>query len=156
MNIRDVLIFDEGYKLQAYNDTNNILSVGIGHNLEADPATIILHRRMKRGDTISAHELEALYERDINNVLINLRKNISQYDKYPEKYQIVLQNLAFNLGSHGLMQFHSMLYAMTQKNDDGVIGELLNSEFAHQLPHRAERLVEIIRGQSPTEYQPKH
>lgn len=156
MKMRDVLIFDEGYELKVYPDSLGVLSVGIGHNLEADPATVILHRRLKEGDTISVHELEALYQRDIDNVLLNLRRNISQYDNYPEKYQIVLQNIAFNLGSHGVIQFHGMLFAMTQKDDNGVIREILNSKFAEQLPHRAERLVEIIKGNTPTEYLSKH
>ena len=154
MNPRDMIIFEEGLKYEAYPCTAGHTTIGIGFNVDAHQEVLkqLIHRTIHIGDKISSGEIEILYDYAMNEVVTNLRKTISGYDSYPERYQLALINLCYNLGINGLMNFRHMLYFMTQHNDDGVVAELLASHYATQLPERTARIIQLIRGNIPKEY----
>jgi GH24 family phage-related lysozyme (muramidase) len=56
-----------------------------------------------------------------------LRKNIKDYDQLPKKYQLVLTNIAFNVGSVTEDSFPKLLKAIRNNNDALVRKEMLTS-----------------------------
>ena len=147
--ITNMLIQDEGLKLQAYHDTNNILTIGVGHNLQANPALDILHTKLKLGDSISHSQATQLLQQDINNTLTQLQSHLSNFSSLPNKYQLVLINMCFNLGLTGLLKWQHMLTAMNQNNDQLVIDSIKNSHWILQVPNRANRMIALINNKNP-------
>ena len=63
--------------------------------------------------------------------------------------QMVLVDMAFNLGVHGLIAFHDTLSLISQGNYQRAGAEMLNSAWAKQVGARATRLAEMMRTGKP-------
>lgn len=53
--------------------------------------------------------------------------------------------MAFNLGMNGLKKFKKMLNAIAEGDDVGVVNEMLDSKWAHQVKGRAWELADQWR-----------
>ena len=99
--IKTMVKEDEGYRLTPYNDTRNILTVGIGHNLEAQNSRnsfvkafgedgARLHTHALRGGSLTKDQVDKLFDADYEehlNRTINLIPNLHQH---PPQVQAVL------------------------------------------------------------------
>lgn len=131
MTLREQLIRDEGCKLKVYRDSVGKLTIGVGRNLE------------DKG--ISQQEADAMLDNDIRDftadVLVALPWSLALD---PVRLE-ALVNIAFNVGSHGLMGFRQMLLAMRGGDWYAAAAHLMDSKAARQNPERYERLAEQFR-----------
>lgn len=155
IDIEQMLRFDEGEKFTAYICTGGYLTCGIGHNLDADPATDILKRTIKLGGKITPVESAALFKRDLDRVIYQLTTKLNGYEKMKPKYQVVLINMCFQLGFGGLLKFKNTLAAMRADKKDLVISNMKSSRWYSQTPNRVDRLISVIEGKIPSEYMKK-
>ena len=127
---------DEGVEYEPYKDTAGIDTVGVGHNLKAHPLRLIY--------PISDDEVDAILAQDLERVFAGLDKNMPWWRGLTHARQRVLANMAFNLGTAGLMGFkNTMLYVQNgeyQKAADG----MLASKWAKQVGARAKRLADMM------------
>lgn len=123
---------DEGLVLKPYRDTVGKLTIGIGRNL----------------DDVGINENEALYlaKNDIFKVTSALDVALPWWRTMSEPRQRALANMAFQLGVSGLLQFRKMLAAMQDGDFDKAATEALDSKWATQVPDRAKRITDMIRG----------
>lgn len=152
IDVYKMLAYDEGIRLNAYRDTMGILTVGIGHNLESDPAGEILKRHLNVGDKITEIECQKLFNRDKTHVYHDLDENIKDWSKYAVKYQFILVNMCFNMGINRLLKWANTISAMRRDDHEAVIAGIMNSRYAKQVPNRAKRLCELAKGNIPHEY----
>ena len=96
--LRQDLIRDEGLRLKPYRCTAGKLSIGVGRNLD--------------DVGISKSEAEYMLHNDILNVQIELDRNLPWWRKMSEARQLVLANMAFNMGIQTLLGFKNTLSAM--------------------------------------------
>jgi lysozyme len=121
------LIRDEGIKSKPYKDTQGHLTVGVGHNLDAE------------GLCLAA--ISAQLDYDIHTkALAPLDTNCPWWRNLPEPAQRVLANLCFNMGWGTLSQFTRMLTALEQRDFKSAAAQLRASLYARQVGQRAERL----------------
>ena len=129
--IRQNLIQEEGLELMPYHCTSNPpkLTIGVGRNLD------------DRG--ISEETAMQMLDEDIMICLAELRENIHKFDKYPAPVKETLIDLCFNMGISRLLQFKQTLAyleeGLTTGNYTKAAVELLNSNYAKQLPARSRR-----------------
>lgn len=152
IDIKKMLMADEGYKLIVYRCSAGYLTGGIGHNFEADPAFNIMQRPMHFGAKISPDEAFALFDYDVRKVMAGLNGRLPGFNDMPENYKAVLVNMAFQMGIGGLMRFKKMLAAMSFKDDKATINEIIDSKYYSDTRNRAKRMVALIRGNIPKEY----
>ena len=129
------LIEEEGLILHNYKDQLGIETVGVGHNLEAKPL---------KGITFPLTKKQALIilDQDIDDVYHELIKKISFWDKLDAVRQVVLIDLAFNIGIYGLLKFKKTLYFLENENYKGAAMEMLDSKWATQVQKsRVNRLI---------------
>src|SRR3954464_9663542 len=92
-NVKSDLMRDEGYRDRPYKDSRGFLTIGVGHNLDADglcPSAIL-----------------AQLDWDIDTKALEpLTKYLPWWTDQPEEVQRVLINMCFNLGIHSLLGFH--------------------------------------------------
>lgn len=121
------IVEDEGYRRCVYNDSRGLATVGFGH-------------LMTKADNFKC--IEPQYAVDL------LRKDYRLATKDVEKrypwaegeVKLILINLSFNMGANRLAKFKETLRYLKLKQYDKAAGELLDSRYARQVPHRAARM----------------
>ena len=151
-NISKILAFEEGKELRVYKCTQGFLTVGIGHNLDADPAIDILHRKLKLHDSITEQECNELFQKDVNKVYETIYSKLPWFEFLKEKYKLVIVNMVFQLGINGTLAFKNTLKAIQEDNPDKVIAGMKASKWYKQTPNRVNRLIKLIQEQPINEY----
>ena len=130
--IADALKREEGYVPHCYICTAGAHTVGYGRNIDADG-----------GIGISEDEANHLLRNDIDRTIKECQQWAWFDDLDPARQSVVVQ-LCFQLGRPRLSQFKLMLAALSQQPPDliAAANELLDSQFANQVPARAARLAE--------------
>jgi len=126
VTLREQLIRDEGMRLRPYRDSVGKLTIGVGRNLD------------DKG--ISLGEADLLLDNDLSEYSAAVLARVPSAYKLDEARRAVLVGMAFNMGIAGLMRFKVML-AMVERGDYAEAARaMLDSLWARQVGHRAERL----------------
>lgn len=121
---------DEGLRLKPYKDTVGKLTIGIGRNLD---------------DVGITHgEAYLLLANDVARTYADLVKRAPWFEKLDDVRQRVLLNMAFNLGTEGLMKFTTTLTYIRAGNYKEAAKAMLNSKWAGQVGQRAVRLAKMM------------
>lgn len=143
MNIYDQLDRDESIRLKPYRDNckeigfegrQGKLTIGIGRNLD------------DRG--ISKEEARYLRDNDVAAVTAELRRHLPWVSELDGARFGVLQNMGFNMGVPGLLEFRHMLAWLQAGNYIKAAAEMTDSLWYPQVGARAARLVkQMITGE---------
>ena len=129
--LRETITRHEGSRLNMYQDTLGIWTIGVGHNIE------------EKG--ISPAVMELMLDEDIEEAISELKRSVSFFSKMPEQVQEALVNLSFNMGIPRLMQFKKTLAYLRDGDFEAAADELLDSRYAEQVGRRADEVAEMIR-----------
>ena len=137
---------DEGEVLKVYRDHLGWLTVGVGHLVDArkgaDPAPF--GAPLKLGDAITAAQSEQLLAADIAAKAAELDKALPWWRKLSDTRQRVLLNMAFNLGTEGLLGFTNTLRMVQGGAYSAASEAMLRSKWATQVGERARRLSDMM------------
>ncbi len=123
----------EGFSSKPYRCTAGRLTIGYGRNLDANG--------------ITEEEADRMLSSDLADVIQALCVRLPIYND-PTVSHVrlsVLDNMAFNLGVSGLLQFKKMIAAFEKRDYDTAAKEMLNSKWAKQVKGRAVELSEQMR-----------
>jgi lysozyme len=128
MTLREQLCRDEGVRLKPYRDSVGLLTIGVGHNLEAHG--------------ISQAVCDLLLTEDIADVEAGVRARLpwATPARLGEARHAVLLNMSFNLGLGGLLGFKRFLADVEAGEWTMAATEMMNSKWAQQVGARADRL----------------
>ena len=121
---------EEGFSAYTYLDTRGITTIGYGTNLS-------------RG--ITEAEAEGLLRTRLNDKRISLRSLWKPFADQPVSVRAALLDMAYQLGTDGVLEFHDMLYALERKDYEGAAEAAEASNWDLQTPRRVERIVEVFR-----------
>lgn len=149
----------EGVVLTVYKDSLGIDTIGIGRNLKdrgiSDEEFDMLHvSSMEEVYAVGINEGEALYlaTNDIKIVETELLQKHPCVDELDPVRQMVLVDMAFNMGVPRLCGFKRMWENIYNKNFDGAASEMLDSRWATQVKSRANRLADKMRVGTKTDW----
>lgn len=131
------LIRDEGLKLESYQDTVGLWTIGVGHCLGQE-------RRMV---TITRDEALALFRADVDmaiEVAERLAPYAFQWPIYSDACERALVNMAFNLGEKKLAGFKKFFAALEARDFKGAAEAMMASKWATQVGDRAKRLRDMV------------
>ena len=131
--IVDDLKRHEGLKLHAYQDHLGYWTIGYGRLIDKE-----------RGGGISKDEAEMLLEHDIDRVA-NRLQNERGFRLAPDSVKRALVNMAFQLGTGGLLGFRRMWAALERRDYEQAAEEALDSRWAEQTPNRAAEVAKWIK-----------
>ena len=150
-NFVNKLIAHEGLRLQVYKDTLGIDTIGIGRNLEDRGIT------KEELDWMDIPNMDAIYEYGITEAdAMYLAKNDVQIveeelvlahpcvEELDAVRQLVLMDMAFNMGVPRLRKFQKMWNAVHEKKFDIAAKEMLDSSWANQVKSRATKLAHAM------------
>ena len=145
------LIVAEGLRLQVYKDTLGIDTIGIGRNLEdrgitkeelADLDIPTIEHVYEYGIT----EADAVYlaENDVQIVEEELVRAHPCVDRLDSVRQLILMDMAFNMGVPRLCKFKKMWNAVHEEDFPTAAKEMLDSRWANQVKSRATKLANAM------------
>jgi len=132
LNIQDHIKSHEGFRSKPYFDSEGLLTIGYGRNLQSVG--------------ISKETAQIMLEKDIATCVKQLTKNYPWYLKRKHSAQIVLIDMCFNMGLPRLSKFEKMLGALLAKNYELAAVECLDSPYGRKYPRRANRNANLLRG----------
>lgn len=122
---------DEGVRSKPYRDTEGYLTIGCGHNLDAEG--------------LCHDAIEAQLQFDIRTKAVEpLDKFIPAWKTYPESVQLALGNLMFNMGPKTLLGFHQTLSLIEKGHYREAAAQLLRTKYAKQVGQRAIRVAALL------------
>ncbi len=128
-NIVDRIKTHEGFRGECYKDPKGIPTIAYGIKL---PLT------KDEGELLLKHRLQQKWHE-----LINYKPFIVDL---PEEVQGVLAEMAYQLGTKGLLGFKNMWRALQERDFVTASMEMLDSKWAREdSPKRAEELAQIVR-----------
>ena len=145
------LITHEGLRLEVYKDSLGIDTIGIGRNLEDRgitkeeldwmdiPNMAIVH-------TMGISEADAMYlaENDVQIVEEELVRAHPCVNKLDAVRQLVVMDMAFNMGVPRLCKFKKMWNAIHEENYIAAAKEMLDSRWAIQVKSRSTKLANAM------------
>ena len=126
---------DEGTRAAAYTDSMGWLTIGVGRLIDS----------RKPGAGLRPDEIEYLLRNDINDRVAALQKALPWFFKLDEARQGVLINMAFQMGTAGLLAFRQTLGLVRDGRYAEASEQMLKSKWAEQTPGRAKRLSEQMK-----------
>ena len=106
-------------------------TIGIGHNLDANP--------------ISDEAIDVIFRDDLNEVAEQLDRYFSWWRKKPETVQVVLLDFVFNVGIGTARKFRRTMRLIERGAYERASYALLNSRYAKQVKNRANRNAVLLR-----------
>jgi len=134
--LADILIEEEGYRAHAYTCTSGAVTVAVGRNIDAEHG----------GLGISESEARFLLANDIDRCIDECERAFDWFEYLDDSRQAVIVHLAFWIGLPRLMKFKKMIAAIEEENFQTAALELLDSKLARDIPGRATRLADELRG----------
>jgi lysozyme len=124
------LIQHEGLVLRPYQDQEGFLTIGVGHNLDANG--------------ISEKVAMFMLDEDIDEHVQALR-HFAWFENLSDVRQEVIINLHFNIGHKSFLQFRKMIWNLEKGDFDQAANEMTDSKWYNQVGPRAVFLVNAMR-----------
>jgi len=148
----DKLIEHEGMVLTVYQDTLGIDTIGIGRNLKdrgISPEELaymdIPNMAIVYTEGISEADARYLAMNDIKIVENELSQVHKCVDNLDAVRQLILMDMAFNMGVPRLCKFKKMWNAIHEGNFDAASLEMMDSKWARQVGSRARKLSDAMK-----------
>jgi lysozyme len=122
---------DEGVKPFAYPDHLGFWTIGVGRLIDA-----------RKGGGLREAEIDMLLANDIDDRVQALKEALPWFQDLSDARQGVLLNMAFQLGTAGLLAFTNTLAHVRAGRYEDASKSMLQSKWAQQTPLRAMRLAQ--------------
>ena len=126
---------DEGVEETAYQDHLGFWTIGVGRLIDA----------RKPGAGLRPDEIDYLLANDIADRVAALTKALPWFGTLDAARQGVLLNMAFQMGTAGLLGFKNTLTLVAAGRYAEAAQRMLQSKWAKQTPARAKRLAEQMK-----------
>jgi GH24 family phage-related lysozyme (muramidase) len=143
----------EERRLLAYPDSNGVMHVGIGFNLEEPNAKkriaalgIDFDALYSRQGALTDAQADILFDEDLQIATDDSLKDVKNFSDHPEDAQIPIVDMHFNMGSPRFRKFVDLLAALEKKDYSAAADAMLDSLWAKQVPRRAAADIALMRG----------
>jgi lysozyme len=126
---------DEAVKPCVYRDSLGLWTIGVGRLVDSS----------RPGAGLRDDEITYLLNNDIDDRIAALTKALPWFQNLDDARQGVLLNMAFQMGTDGLLAFKNTLALVRDGKYSEAAAAMLESRWAEQTPNRAKRLSEQMR-----------
>lgn len=133
--LQDQLQREEGRSKTAYLDSLSVWTIGIGHaGSDVYPGLVWTDA-----------QIDDVFAKDVAEKTAQVVEALPWFGTLNEPRQAVLLQMAFQLGTVGLLKFARTLQAVHEGRWADASAGMLNSVWASQTPHRAARLAQQMQ-----------
>jgi len=126
---------DEDVRSQVYKDSLGFFTIGVGRLVDD----------RKPGSGLRPVEIDFMLNNDVDDRINALQKALPWFQNLDDVRQGVLLNMAFQMGTDGLLGFKNTLEMVRQGQYSQAADAMLQSKWAQQTPNRAKRLSDQMR-----------
>ena len=142
---------EEGLRLEAYRDSEGVLTIGYGFNLEVPMDAV--ERGYLDGhdpaDGVTQEQAEWLLRHRAERAIADFQGRWPPYADQPFPVRVALADMAYELGDTGLAEFHTMLRLLEQGDYAAAADDALQTLWAREVPNRARRVTDLFRSAAP-------
>jgi len=135
---REWISRNEGTRHKMYIDTEGYPTIGIGHRVRRHEMPLFKDRE------ITDKEVQELFDYDFSVAVGDARRVVPFFDELSDNRQMVLVDMAFQMGRMGLAGFRRMIRAITKGDFVLAAAEILDSKYYLQTPGRARKNAELL------------
>ena len=128
--LTELIAKHEGKKLEMYMDTVGVPTIGYGHNLQTP---------------ISEKAAMQILEDDVKVAVDELDENMMWWRDLPDKAQIVLASMVFNLGFPRFSRFKKMIAALENRDFAEASAQMEDSKWFYQVKSRGVELCNMMK-----------
>lgn len=143
--LKERLIWEEGLRYSPYKDTAGVLTIGVGHNMDANPLPRYMMDYLTEHGRLELTHVMELLEKDIDYAEKGARALFEGFNDFSENRKIAIVDLVFNLGLAGLRKFVTFGAAVRNGQWDAAAGALKNSKWYRQVGRRADGIIALIK-----------
>jgi lysozyme len=149
----DLIQHHEGCRLQQYQDGEGYWTIGWGHCIDPRVGCKALDPSLYEADglTLSQATADEIFEEDLDAVEAELISHLPWAMQLATVRLAVLQDMAFELGIEGLLEFATFLELMKSGEFEAAASDLLKTKLGSQVPTReSQNAALLISGAWPT------
>jgi lysozyme len=150
--VTPVILQHEGEKLHVYDDIYGIPTIGVGFNLTRQDAPALCqqcganYQRLLGGlDDLTETQSLFLLQQSIIGVVEFLTKIFPTFKTFTQPRQVALVDMGFNLGETKFLGFKQMISCILVGNWGGAADNALHSQWASEVPERADYDAGLLR-----------
>lgn len=128
--LRPIAIQIEDYRSKPYQDIYGNITVGIGHNLSANPVADDIITRW--------------FDEDVSYFYDKLARNFPWFSNLTDDCQMALIYMTFNLGWEKFLGFKKFIGALSQDDVPTALHELKSSRYYSQVPRGARAIYNAL------------
>lgn len=141
----------EGYRKEAYLDSKNIPTIGIGFNLQKKGAKeritslgLDYDSVVAKKQSLTDGQIMALFRKDVMQAIYDARKIVTNYNSQPIEIRRVLVDMSFNMGRDKFSKFTKTIEGFHRYDYATAAKEMKDSLWYNQVGNRSKYLVEIV------------
>lgn len=127
------LIAHEGYRNLPYEDSEGVLTIGVGRNLEKP---------------LSDDVIGLLLAEDLEDAETDLIEVFPNFQTFSEQRRLALFDMMFNLGKPRFLGFKKMIAAIKEGRWDEAARQALDSKWRRQVKGRAITIARMLKDEA--------
>lgn len=145
IDLREMFIRHEGLKLKPYKCPAGYLTIGIGHNIDANGLPDDIRAYLDKNGCITEDMATDLLSDDLKTAYNGCIELYPQYDNFSEGRQAALIDFVFNVGIGTARTFKNTKKAINEGRWEDAAKALENSLWYKQVGNRAKEVVKMVR-----------
>ena len=145
MNLRDMLKKHEGYSSSPYKCPAGKMTIGWGHNIEANIVPRDIEIYLGTYKMITPDMAERLLDIDIKLANAACRRIFINFDTFTDARQTALLDFVFNVGEGTVRKFKKTIAAIKSGDWNKAANEMQDSAWFVQVKGRAFEICQMIK-----------
>jgi lysozyme len=143
--LEQMLSRHEGRKTVPYKCSAGHWTVGVGHNMDANPLPDDMALYLMHHGEITEAMVDELLDQDIKTAVADCRRLYEGFDTFSEGRRNALIDFVFNVGEGTARDFVMTRSAIELGNWDRAAKELQDSRWYKQVGNRGREIVQMIK-----------
>ena len=145
MTLHEFIERDEGRRAKMYHCSANRRTIGIGHNIDANPLPPDIQQYLAQHGYITDEMIDRLFDTDVRHASADCKVLFPLFETFSQPRQWALISFVFQLGFTGAKKFTRSVKAINEERWADAAHFMMQSLWARQTPIRAKRITRIIR-----------
>jgi len=145
MTLYEFIEKHEGRRKKPYRCPAGKLTIGVGHNIDANPLPIDIKRHLEEFGYIDNEMIDRLLNTDIRHAVADCQVIFPQFNTFSDNRRMALVDFVFQLGFTGARRFVRSVKAINAEQWDDAARYMAESEWARQTPNRAKEVIQLIK-----------
>jgi lysozyme len=144
-DLRNLLIRHEGLRLKPYQCPAGKWTIGVGHNMDANPLPDMIQHQLDTFGSITEDMAMELLDHDLLDAIFNCRRLYRDFEKFADRRKMALVDFVFNIGVRTARTFERTNRAINRGDWEAAAQGFEKSLWYRQVNHRAVEIVSMIR-----------